>query len=105
VAEFLYDAVAQFEKAKSLTIDNIDLAFFKDIYSDAATKSYEGSEFDDILASMTTYADGFVSVVQVSVRHVQCGFLQLTKLLAIYAAERLACRTDQQDHRRPGICL
>lgn len=65
VAEFLYDAVAQFEKAGSLTVNEIDLSFFKDIYSDAATRLYKGSDFDDILASMTSYADGFVSIVQV----------------------------------------
>jgi glucoamylase len=65
VAEFLYDAVAQFKKAGSITIDEIDLAFFKDIYPDAATGTYEGGKFRDVLDSMTKYADGFVSVVQV----------------------------------------
>jgi len=65
VAEFLYDAVAQFKKAGSLTIDKIDLAFFKDIYPDAATGTYKGGKFRDVLDSMTKYADGFVSIVQV----------------------------------------
>jgi Glycosyl hydrolases family 15 len=65
VAEFLYDAVAQFEKAEILTIDEIDLAFFRDIYPSAATGPYEGKDLKDVLDSMTTYADGFVSVVQV----------------------------------------
>ncbi len=65
VAEFLYDAVAQFGKAKSLTIDEINLAFFKDIYPDATTRTYRGKNLDNVLASMINYADGFVSVVQV----------------------------------------
>jgi glucoamylase len=66
VAEFLYDAVAQFKRAGSLTIDEIDLAFFKDIYPDATTGTFKGGKFRDVLNSMTEYADGFVSVVQVS---------------------------------------
>ncbi len=65
VAEFLYDAAAQFEKAESLTIDEINMAFFKDIYPDATTGTYRGENLDNVLASMTNYADGFVSVVQV----------------------------------------
>jgi glucoamylase len=65
VAEFLYDAVAQFKKAGSLTIDEIDLAFFKDIYPNAATGTYKGGKFRDVLDGMTNYADGFVSIVQV----------------------------------------
>lgn len=65
VAEFLYDAVAQFEMAESLTIDDINLAFFKDIYPNATTGIYRGNNLNDVLASMTNYADGFVSVVQV----------------------------------------
>jgi glucoamylase len=72
VAELLYDAVAQFDKAGSLTIDNIDLAFFKDIYPDAKGGKYSGSKFDDILASMSSYADGFVEIIQVCCNHVGC---------------------------------
>jgi len=103
VAETLYDAAAQFRRQGQLTIDAVNLAFFKQIYPAAATGTYlaprnfrpggsrfsnwgwsscgtqtwgspswmssggrgsPSSNFSDILTAMTTYADGFVSVVE-----------------------------------------
>ncbi len=66
VAELLYDAAAQFNKSGSLTIDSTNQAFFKDIHPPANLGTHTGSNMKSILSSMTTYADGFVSVVEVS---------------------------------------
>jgi glucoamylase len=66
-AEVLYDAVAQFEKAGEIAIDDTSLAFFQDIYPDAEATTYTGDAMSNITQAMTTYADGFVSAVEVSV--------------------------------------
>lgn len=90
VAEFLYDAIAQFRKAGSLTIDEIDLGFFKDIYPGATIGSYSGSDLANILASMTSYADDFVSVVQVNAAPTYNAAFPLIKLAAIYSGQRIS---------------
>ena len=64
-AELLYDAVAQFNKQGHLTIDSTNQAFFKDIHPPANLGSHTGNSMKSILDSMTKYADGFVSVVEV----------------------------------------
>jgi hypothetical protein len=64
-AELLYDAVAQFNKQGHLTIDSTNQAFFKDIHPPADLGSHTGNNMTSILDSMTKYADGFVSVVEV----------------------------------------
>jgi glucoamylase len=64
-AELLYDAVAQFNKQGHLTIDSTNQAFFKDIHPPANLGSHTGNNMKSILDSMTNYADGFVSVVEV----------------------------------------
>jgi glucoamylase len=64
-AELLYDAVAQFKKQGHLTIDSTNQAFFKDIHPPAHLGSHTGNSMKSILDSMTKYADGFVSVVEV----------------------------------------
>lgn len=63
-AEVLYDAIAQFRKNESLTIDETSLDFFSDLYPNATVGSYSGDDLDDILDAVMTYADGFVEVVQ-----------------------------------------
>ncbi|KAI1814327.1 carbohydrate-binding module family 20 protein [Poronia punctata] len=67
-AEYLYDAVAQWETQGALTIDEISLPFFLDIYPAAKAKTYTSkskcSEFSKILKAVTTYADSFVAVVE-----------------------------------------
>ncbi|ORY65267.1 1, 4-alpha-D-glucan glucohydrolase [Pseudomassariella vexata] len=67
-AEYLYDAVAQWKTQASLTVDKTSLPFFKDIYAAARVKTYKptgnGTEFSDILAKVTAYADSFVAVAQ-----------------------------------------
>jgi hypothetical protein len=64
-AELLYDAVAQFNKQRHLTIDSTNQAFFKDIHPPANLGSHTGNSMKSILDSMTKYADGFVSVIEV----------------------------------------
>lgn len=66
-AEMLYDAVAQFQKAGALVIDNVSLPFFQDLSPDAALGKYTGGAMDQVLANVTKYADGFVSAVEVHI--------------------------------------
>ena len=63
-AELLYDAVHQINRSGVLTIDNDSLAFFKDLSPNATVGTYKGGAMTQMLNSMTTYADGFVSAVQ-----------------------------------------
>jgi glucoamylase len=63
-AEVLYDAVAQLRKNDTLTIDETSLGFFTDLYENATIGEYSGDEKVLLLDAMTTYADGFVEVVQ-----------------------------------------
>ncbi|KAI0100346.1 carbohydrate-binding module family 20 protein [Nemania sp. FL0031] len=67
-AEYLYDAVAQWEVQGSLTIDKTSLAFFQDIYPAAQAKTYtpkgKYAEFPRILKAVTDYAESFVGVLQ-----------------------------------------
>lgn len=64
-AELLYDALYQWNKIGSLTISSVSLAFFKDIYSSAATGTYSSSSatYSSIVSAVKTYADGYVSLV------------------------------------------
>ncbi|KAH8704141.1 putative glucoamylase precursor [Talaromyces proteolyticus] len=64
-AEQLYDAIYQWKKQGSINITSISLPFFKDVYSSAATGSYSSSDsaFNDIISAVTTYADGYLSIV------------------------------------------
>jgi glucoamylase len=64
-AELLYDAVYQWNKIGSITIDSTSLSFFQDIYSSAATGTYASgsSTFSSIVSAVNTYADGYFSIV------------------------------------------
>lgn len=67
-AEFLYDAVAQWNARHNLYIDETSLAFFKDLYPAVTVRKYdsgnENSPFAQIMAAVTAYADSFVAVAQ-----------------------------------------
>ena len=65
-AEQLYDAVAQWKHAGSITIDSVSLAFFADIYPSAAMGTFGSntSAFAAITAAATTLADGYLAIVQ-----------------------------------------
>ena len=64
-AEMLYDAAAQIKNAGQLTIDEYSLPFFKDLQSSAAVGTFSGYALTSYLSAMTTYADGFVEVIEV----------------------------------------
>lgn len=68
-AELLYDALYQWNRIGSITIDSVSLAFFKDVYSSAATGTYSSSSatYSAIISAVKTYADGYMSIV-VSIR-------------------------------------
>ena len=63
-AELLYDALYQWERIGSLSISDISLDFFRDIYSASAVGEYESSSsvYKDVTAAVRAYADGFMSV-------------------------------------------
>ncbi|MCJ1352052.1 MAG: hypothetical protein MMC33_002036 [Icmadophila ericetorum] len=65
-AEFLYDAVAQWNTQKSLTVDSTSISFFQDLDSSvkAGTYASSSSEFTTLTTAATSYADAFVSVVE-----------------------------------------
>ncbi|KAJ5909237.1 hypothetical protein N7495_001919 [Penicillium taxi] len=65
-AEQLYDALYQWNLTSSLTITEISLSFFKDIYSSAATGTYSSSSatYSSIISAVKTYADGYVGIVE-----------------------------------------
>ncbi|KAJ9249827.1 CAZyme family GH15 and CBM20 [Paecilomyces variotii] len=65
-AELLYDALYQWNRAGELTITDVSLAFFQDIYSDAAVGTYQSSSstYSDIVAAVRTYADGYMDIAQ-----------------------------------------
>lgn len=64
-AELLYDALYQWNRIGSLTINSVSLAFFTDLYSSAATGTYSSSSatYSSIVSAVKTYADGYVSIV------------------------------------------
>ncbi|KAJ5162517.1 Six-hairpin glycosidase [Penicillium capsulatum] len=65
-AELLYDAIYQWDRLGSLTIDTVSLRFFRDIYSTAATGTYSSSSatYSSIVSAIKAYADGFVGIVE-----------------------------------------
>ncbi|KAJ9376288.1 CAZyme family GH15 and CBM20 [Paecilomyces variotii] len=65
-AELLYDALYQWNRAGELTITDVSLAFFQDIYSDAAVGTYQSSSttYSDIVNAVKTYADGYMDIAQ-----------------------------------------
>ncbi|KAJ5563796.1 hypothetical protein N7513_000038 [Penicillium frequentans] len=65
-AELLYDALYQWNRIGSLTINSVSLAFFTDVYSSAATGTYSSSSatYSSIVSAVKTYADGYVSIVE-----------------------------------------
>ncbi|KAI1073765.1 carbohydrate-binding module family 20 protein [Whalleya microplaca] len=67
-AEYLYNAVAQWESQGRLAIDDTSLTFFKGVYPEAKVGTYsikgDGTEFPQITKAVTDYADSFVRVVQ-----------------------------------------
>lgn len=64
-AEVLYDAAAQFEQAGEITVDNISLPFWQDIYPDAEEGTFSDyANVSSLLGAVTTYADGFMELIQ-----------------------------------------
>lgn len=64
-AEQLYDAIYQWNRIGSITITSTSLAFFKDLYSSAATGTYASTStaFTSIVSAAKAYADGYMSIV------------------------------------------
>jgi glucoamylase len=65
-AEQLYDALYQWNKVGSLTVDEMNHAFFKDLSSSAKIGTYKSSSstYNDLTSAVKTYADGYVAVVE-----------------------------------------
>ncbi|KAJ5691682.1 hypothetical protein N7488_012417 [Penicillium malachiteum] len=65
-AEQLYDALYTWNRLGSLEVTSVSLAFFKAIYSSAATGTYSSSSstYSSIVSAVKTYADGYMSIVE-----------------------------------------
>ncbi|KAK2595016.1 hypothetical protein QQS21_007270 [Conoideocrella luteorostrata] len=65
-AEQLYAAAYQWNKLGSITVNSVSLPFFKDLLPSIATGIFakDSDTFKSIIKAVTTYADGFVAVVQ-----------------------------------------
>ncbi|KAJ9149034.1 Glucoamylase [Pleurostoma richardsiae] len=67
-AEFLYDAVAQWDRQRYIAVDATALSFFQGLYPAAKVGTYRRCHKTDpyrlILTAATAYADSFVAVAQ-----------------------------------------
>ncbi|PGH08481.1 hypothetical protein AJ79_05970 [Helicocarpus griseus UAMH5409] len=65
-AEQLYDAIYQWLRIGSITITDVSLPFFKDIYSPAAvgTHTFSDPAFISIIEATRNYADGYMAIAQ-----------------------------------------
>lgn len=63
-AEFLYDAVAQWNSSQSISVDATSQAFFKDVYPDVTVKTYTGGDITVITDAVTAYADSYAAIVE-----------------------------------------
>lgn len=63
VAEQLYDAIQQWSTYNTITITDVDLAFWQSIYPSAKVGTYKkGREFTKLVETVLNYADSFVQV-------------------------------------------
>ncbi|KAH7378459.1 glucoamylase/glucan 1,4-alpha-glucosidase-like protein [Phaeosphaeria sp. MPI-PUGE-AT-0046c] len=65
-AEQLYSAMYQWNRQGSISVDDVSLAFFKDLVADISTGTYakSSSTYDSIMSAVRKYADGYLAVVQ-----------------------------------------
>lgn len=63
-AEQLYDAIYQWNKIGKITVTDVSMPFFKDIYPEVQTGTHESSspEFGNIIAAVKAYAEGYIEV-------------------------------------------
>ncbi|RSL98563.1 hypothetical protein BHE90_002080 [Fusarium euwallaceae] len=64
-AEQLYDAVYVWKQKGSISVTDTSLSFFKDLVSSVSTGTYasDSTTFKQIVDAVTSYADGYVSIV------------------------------------------
>ncbi|KAG6007643.1 hypothetical protein E4U21_005724 [Claviceps maximensis] len=65
-AEQLHDAVYQWRRIGAVSVDSVSLGFFRDVVPSIAVGNYPSGSatYAAILAAVSTYADGFVALVQ-----------------------------------------
>ncbi|RKF59806.1 Glucoamylase [Erysiphe neolycopersici] len=65
-AEQLYDALYVWEKQKLINVTNISLYFFQDFFPNIQIGTYQDTtiEYQNILNTVSSYADGFVKIVE-----------------------------------------
>lgn len=65
-AEQLYEALFQWERLGSITVDEISLAFFKDLALDIAAGKFaaDSQTYKNLTSAVKVYADGYLSVAQ-----------------------------------------
>lgn len=64
-AEQLYDAIYVWKQKGSITVTDTSLSFFKDLVSGVSTGTHASGSttFQQIIDAVSTYADGYVSIV------------------------------------------
>lgn len=105
-AELLYDALYQWNKIGSITIDSTSLAFFQDVYSSAAVGTYSSSTtaYSSIVSGVKSYADGYMSITVCNLFHQGCRYgIQLTYLQETYAPSNLTL--SEQYDRNTGVSI
>lgn len=65
-AEQLYDALYQWNKLGSITVDSTSLAFWRDLNPNIGTGTYQSKSttFKSLVAAVKDYADGYMAIVQ-----------------------------------------
>ncbi|BDD58087.1 hypothetical protein MAP00_003394 [Monascus purpureus] len=65
-AEQLYDALYQWDRIGSLSITDVSLGFFQDLYPSAAVGDYASSTetYRDIMAAVKAYANGYMDIAR-----------------------------------------
>ncbi|EON64555.1 hypothetical protein W97_03788 [Coniosporium apollinis CBS 100218] len=65
-AEQLYDALYQWNRRGSITVDAVSLAFFRDLVPNVATGTYASNSatYKSLTTAVKNYADGYMAVVQ-----------------------------------------
>lgn len=63
-AEQLYDALYQWDRIGSLSITDVSLGFFQDLYPSAAVGDYASSTetYRDLMAAVKAYANGYMDI-------------------------------------------
>jgi glucoamylase len=83
-AEQLYDALYQWNRIGRLSITDVSLRFFRDVYSEAAVGDYDAGsqQYSSITTAIKTYADGYMRIAVSHPPHIFSTMVVLRSLTA-----------------------